>query len=143
VVVTVSGAASNGVGFTVSAIRHVQQGANGDESGATYTSFNATFGAPTTSGNAIIFGLRDGNVNPTITVRDSQGNTYTEAIQTYDSGHNEGCAIFYATNITGGASNTVTVTFCTTVAYLSLALHEYTGIAASSALDVTSGNTGN
>jgi len=69
VVVTVSGAASNGVGFTVSAIRHVQQAATGDESGATYASFSATFGSATTTGNAIILGLAYGNVNPSITAR--------------------------------------------------------------------------
>jgi len=142
VVVTVSGAASNGVGFTVSAIRHVQQAATGDESGATYASFSATFGSATTTGNAIILGLAYGNVNPSITATDSQGNAYTEAIRTYDAGHNEGCAILYATNITGGTSNTVTVSFGNTVAYLSLAIHEYTGIAATSALDVVSGSTG-
>jgi len=143
VVVTVSGAASNAVSFTVSAIRHVQQAENGDESGATYTSFSATFGSPTTNGNAIIFGLAYGNVDSTITATDTQGNTYTEAVRRYDPGHNEGCAIFYASNITGGTSNTVTVNFGETVAYLSLAIHEYTGIATTSPVDAVTGNTGN
>ena len=142
VVVTVGGQASNSFNFIVSSIHHAQQASNGDESGATYTSFSATFGSSTAAGNAIIFGVAYGNTNPTITATDSLGNAYIQAIKTYDSGRNEGCAIFYATHITGGSSNTVTVNFGSSVGYLALGIHEYAGLATSSPLDVTSGNTG-
>jgi hypothetical protein len=120
---------------------HVQQASNSNVGGATVTSFSAVFSNPTTSGNAIILGVTFGDVSPTITATDSQGNTYVQAIQTYDSGHRQGSAILYATNIRGGSS-TVTVKFSQAVAYLALGIHEYSGIAASGALDVTKGAMG-
>jgi hypothetical protein len=121
---------------------HVQQASNSDVGGASYTSFSATFSLPTTSGNAIMLGVTYGSLNPTITAMDSQGNTYVQAVKTYDSVHRQGCAILYATNITGAARNTVTVKFSQPVAYLAIGIHEYSGVAASSALDVTAGKLG-
>ena len=141
--------ASNPAGISASpalvsggGISHVQQASNGDATSRTYTAFSAAFNSTTTTGNAILLGVTYGNVNPTISVTDSQGNTYAQAIKTYDSSHNQGCAIFYALNITGGASHRVTVHFGSSVAYLALGIHEYTGIASSSALDVTAGKIG-
>src|SRR5580700_2697833 len=148
VTVTVGGQVSNGVVFTIAAapppgtITHLQQGSNSDISGRTYTSFSATFPAATNSGSAIIVGVTYGNVNPTITATDSQGNTYTKAIATYDAAHNQGCAILYATGTKGNSSNTVTVTFSSAVAYWGMGIHEYSGVAGSSALDVTAGKPG-
>jgi len=121
---------------------HVQQAANSDVSGATYTSFTASFTYPTTSGNAVILGVTFGNTNPTITATDNEGNSYTVAQQTYDAGHNQGTAILYALNIHGGSSHTVTINFSTAVAYLGLGINEYTGLATSSALDGVAGHTG-
>jgi hypothetical protein len=103
---------------------------------------SATFSLPTTSGNAIILGLTYGNLNPTITATDSQGNTYVQAINTYDSGHRQGSAILYALNIAGGANNVVTVKFSSAVAYLAVGIHEYSGIIAASGLDATAGKMG-
>jgi len=147
VVVTVGGAAGDGGSFNVLAppgpgVSHVQQASNSDVSGAAHTSLSATFSSATTSGNAIILGVTFGNINPTITAADSQGNAYAQAVKTYDAGHNQGCAILYAVNITGGASNRVTVNFSGSVAYLALGIHEYSGVVASSALDRTAGATG-
>src|SRR5882762_6638574 len=122
-------------------IAHVQQASNKDISGAAHSSFSATFASPTSSGNAILVGVTFGN-NSTVTVTDTQGNTYTQAIKTYDSRHNQASAIFYATNITGNSSTTVTVNFSSTAAFLALGIHEYIGVATSSPLDVTSDATG-
>src|SRR5216684_3305282 len=122
-----------------SAISHVQQTFNSDPTGTTHTAFSATFGLNTTSGNAIIVGVTYGNVDPTITVTDSRGNTYARAIKTYDIRHSQGVAIFYAVNIAGGASHVVTVNFSSGTNYLGLGIHEYSGL---SALDAVSGNTG-
>src|SRR4029077_19969080 len=121
---------------------HIQQASNGDITGKTYTSFSATFVSPNTGGNAIILGVTFGNVNPTITASDTQGNAYSQAIKTYDSGHRQGIAILYATNIKGGASNQVTVTFSGAVAYLALGIHEYSSLATTSVLDGIAGTTG-
>jgi hypothetical protein len=121
---------------------HVQQASNSNVGGATVTSFSAVFSNPTTTGNAIILGVTFGDVSPTITATDSQGNTYVQAVQTYDSAHRQGSAILYATNIRGG-SNTVSIKFSQAVGYLALGVHEYSGIAASGALDVAKGAMGN
>src|SRR5712692_8401653 len=121
---------------------HVQQASNSDVGAANYTSISATFSLPTTSGNTIILGVTYGNAKPIITTTDSQGNAHLQAIKTYDSGHRQGCAILYATNITGGLSNTVTVKFSQPIAYLAVGIHEYSGVVAASALDVTAGKLG-
>ena len=121
---------------------HIQQASSSNVGGATFTSMSATFSLPTTNGNAIILGVTYGNVDPTITATDSQGNIYLQAVKTYDSGHRQGSAILYALNITGGASNKVTVQFSSAVAYLAVGVHEYSGILASSALDATVGKLG-
>jgi hypothetical protein len=120
----------------------VQQSSNSNVGGATATSFTATFASPTTTGNAIILGVTFGNVSPTITATDSQGNIYAQAVKTYDSGHRQGSAILYATNIKGGSSTTVTVKFSSPVAYLALGIHEYAGVATSAALDAATGVIG-
>src|SRR5713226_1049505 len=121
---------------------HVQQASNSDVGAASHTSISATFSLPTTGGNTIILGVTYGNAKPIITATDSQGNTYLQAIKTYDSGHRQGCAILYATNITGGLSNTVTVKFSQPVAYVAVGIHEYSGVVGASALDVTAGKLG-
>lgn len=121
---------------------HVQQASSSNVSGSAVASLSATFSLPTTSGNAIILGVTYGSANPTITATDSQGNIYAQAINTYDSGHRQGCAILYAINIIGGSRNTITVKFSNAVAYLALGIHEYSGIVGSSALDATAGQRG-
>ena len=73
-----------------------------------------TFGSNTVKGNSIIVALGMGEVeigggSPiTLAVTDSQSNTYTEAVKASQSTTQE-AAIFYATNIAGGA-DTITIT---------------------------------
>src|SRR4051812_12668859 len=66
------------------AATHLQQASLSDVTSKTYTSVSVTFPVATTAGNAIILGLSFGNINPVITATDSQGNTYFQAIKTYD-----------------------------------------------------------
>lgn len=124
------------------AATHVQQASKSDSTSKTYLSFAATFPAATASGDAVVLGVTYGNLNPTITASDNQGNAYNLAVKTYDSSHRQGCAILYALNIKGGGPTTVTVKFSSSVAYLALGIHEYSGIAASAALDGTAGKLG-
>jgi len=126
------------LGSEIQAATHIQQASKSDITSTTHTSFTATFGSPTTSGNTIVIGITYGNTNPIITATDAQGDTFLQAINVYDSGHNQGSAILYAMNIAGG-STTITVQFNSAVAYLALGVHEYSGIAA---LDVTAGKIG-
>ncbi len=116
----------------------IQQASNSDITSKTYTSFTAIFASPTTSGNAVVIGITYGNANPIITTTDTQGDIFLPAIQTWDSRHDQGSAILYAVNIVGGATK-VTVQFSSPVAYLALAVHEYSGIAG---LNVVAGQIG-
>jgi hypothetical protein len=148
ITVTVAGQVSNAVPFTVGTtpppgtITHLQQTSKSDTTGTSYSSFSTTLPAPTTSGSAIVIGLTYGNSNATITVTDSQGNTYAPVIATYDAGHNQGCAILYASGIKGSAPDTVTLNFSSPLAYLGLGVHEYSGVAGLGALDGATGSKG-
>jgi hypothetical protein len=123
-------------------IRHIQQASNSVWTSQWRSSSTVSFSSPTTAGNAIIVSLTYGAANPTITATDSQGNTYQEAIQKYDSVNPDlqGVAIFYATNIKGGA-DTITISYAQSVAWVVVAVHEYSGLA--SVLDVNAGTVGN
>jgi len=144
--VTVGGQISNAALFTVGTtpppgtITHVQQASNSDVTGRSFSSFSVTLPAATTTGDAIVIGLTYGNANTPITATDSLGNTYTQAIATYDAGHNQGCTILYATGIKGNGLDTVTLNFTSQLAFLGVGVHEYSGVAGLSALDGTTGS---
>jgi len=130
--ITVSGLSSS-MQFEVTGtptVTHIQQASNVVWTSQWRSSSSVSFSSPTIAGNAIIVSLTYGAANPTITATDTQGNTYHEAIQTYDSVNPDlqGVAIFYATNITGGA-DTITITYAQPVAWVVLAAHEYNGLA--------------
>jgi hypothetical protein len=110
--------------------------------GSGVTSGTATFTSNNVSGNFIAVPIRSGNyVGSTFAVTDSQGNTYHETPNCgSDSVEDNGVCIFYAMNIAAGA-NTVTVTQTNTTS-LSIVILEYSGIATSSALDVSAGANG-
>src|SRR5215475_3715169 len=100
-------ALSVGAGIAAAAT-HIQQATFNDVSSRTYTSISATLGA-TASGDAIVIGMTFGNANPLVTATDNHGNTYVQAIKTYDSGHRQGVAILFASSVTGGSTTQVTV----------------------------------
>ena|GEM_PF-6624324 len=91
----------------------------------------------TTSGRLIIvaaYGLRVDYTGLSITaVTDTAGNTYTEAASYTDGGVRQ--SIYYAYNITGNASNVVTVTFSQECLYRICAQHEYSGALTTDPLD--------
>jgi RHS repeat-associated protein len=107
--------------------------------GAT-TSSSLAFNSNNTAGNWIAVCVRAGLSGETITVSDSNSNTYHMAKQLNETGNGNTLAIFYAENIIGGA-NIVTVSI-TTSATIRFAVLEYSGVATSSSLDVTAGATG-
>lgn len=99
------------------------------------SSVSATFPAGNTAPNLIIAFVRMSTTTQTVTVTDSAGNIYTDAIsQTQDTdGHQ--IHLFYAKNIAGGA-NTVTATFSSINNHPWLAVYEYRGLSTTSPLDV-------
>ena len=81
--------------------------------------------------------------NPgTVKVSDSRGNTYKAATARQTFGNNWSAQVFYASNIRAG-SNTVKVTFGTAITSFGVVyLHEYSGLAKKSPVDVSASAAG-
>lgn len=144
VVVTVGGQASNGSNFTVTipgGISLVQHA--GKDAGITASSTLA-FTSNNTTGNWIAVCIRAGRSGQVLTVSDSRGNTYHQAVlfnMTVDTPNGETLGIFYAENIAGGA-NTVTVNESINGNTLRFAIMEYSGVALANSLDATAAAQG-
>ncbi|HVO28605.1 MAG TPA: hypothetical protein VMT81_01330, partial [Candidatus Paceibacterota bacterium] len=115
-----------------------------DYSSSAYPSVSATFPSNTSSGDAIVVFLRhDTGSGQTVTgCRDSVNATssYALAARANNTGNSQESELWYAQNIAGGTTPTVTCTFNTNTPYDSIAIQEYRGIATTSALDATSTN---
>lgn len=123
------------------AVNHIQQAYSSVMTSSLRSSSTVSFSSSTVTGNAIIVSLSWGAADSQITASDSQGNTFSNAVQRFDSATPDlqGCAILYAMNIKGGA-DTITVKFSPQVAWVTVAVHEYSGLAGG--LDVTAGSLG-
>jgi len=97
---------------------------------------SVTLDNPVTSGNLIVVGLTVYNAAiPTNAISDNKGNTYTKVAEAING--SDHAAIFYAKNVTGGSSFTITSSVNGTVA-----AHEYSGLATSTVFDKTATSTG-
>jgi hypothetical protein len=115
--------------------------------GVTATSNSASstiaraFGSAVSAGNLVIVAVAwEGN--SAVSVSDSRGNVYAAATSAYDAVNGQSLAILYAANAAAGAT-TVTANFGGTAKVKRLALHEYSGMASTSPLDVTATNIAN
>jgi len=102
------------------------------------------FPSSTTTGNCIIVAVcDDSNTNTAITsVTDSYSNTYTK-ITGANISNVVSITVYYAMNITGGASHTITVTYNNAVMNNSaMVAQEFSGIDTTNALDATAESTG-
>ncbi len=116
------------------------QDTEGFKSGAAPLTSTA-FSSNTTSGNLIVVAASwDSCGNAEIT--DNMGNTYSAATVKQTQGVI--CSqIFYAENITGGSSHTVTISATSgTVEFIKLVVHEVSGVATSGALDKNASGIG-
>ncbi len=107
-------------------------------------SSSLAFASNNTGGNWIGVLIRAGKSGQVLTVSDTRGNTYRQAVQfnqTLDAPNGETFAIYYAENIAGGA-NTVTVSESIPNNTLRLAILEYSGVATANSLDVTAAAQG-
>ena len=142
VVVTVGGVPSNGVRFTVVAIKFVQVNSAVPTSAAAVT---APYTQAQTAGNlnVVVVGWNDASAQVT-SVTDSKGNVYALAIGPTVQSGTATQAIYYATNIAGAAANgnTVTVTFNIAAHYPDLRIAEYSGIDPSVPVDVVAAADG-
>lgn len=100
----------------------------------------AAFPSDTTTGNLIVVAASwDSCGNAEIT--DNKGNTYVAAT-VKEAGSVICSQIFYAENITGGASHTITISATSgTVEFIKVVAHEVSGLATSGALDENASGT--
>ena len=107
----------------------------GDPGTGTYTS--AAFGSSTTSGNLIVVTVSDdgGIANGITSVTDSKSNTYVKVPNEFPGAAT--VSMWYAKNITGGASHTITVNYDDTITFASTCVaQEFSGIDTTAPLDV-------
>jgi hypothetical protein len=91
--------------------------------------------------NVVAIGWSDA-LSHTITVQDSEGNTYTQAL-TPTIGTDTGQVIYYAKDIKGGGpANAITVTFSPAAAFPDVRAAEYSGLDPNNPLDKAAGNSG-
>ena len=99
-------------------------------------SVSVPFPSSNTAGNLIIAFVRMSTTSQTVTVTDSAGNAYIDAVAQAQSTDGHQVHIFYARNVKAGA-NTVIATFSSTNNHPWLAIYEYKGLSATSPLDQT------
>jgi hypothetical protein len=115
------------------------QSANAMGSGV--VSVQSAFPSANTAGNLILAFVRMSTTSQTVTMTDTAGNVYTQAVGQTQTSDGHQLRLFYAKNVAGGA-NTVSATFSGTNNHPWLAIHEYRGLSATSPLDRTSSAQG-
>lgn len=127
---TVSGGGTGSVSTSTPAIVQSKKDSSGTGS--------VTFTSAVTSGNLVVVGLTTwGQFIPSNTVTDNKGNTYTKAGEVFNTTSGDHAAIFYAKNVSGGSSFTVS----TGITDITIAVHEYSGITAFAPLDKIASST--
>lgn len=104
---------------------------------------SSAFGSSTTTGNLIVVSVSDdgGTAGGITSVTDSKSNTYTKIAN--EQAGSSTLSMWYAKNITGGASHTVTIAWNTgLVSQASFVAQEFSGCDTSSPLDRFTGATG-
>ena len=106
----------------------------GERTGA--ASIPVSFLSANTAGNLIVVLVRMSSTSQTVTITDSTGNSYVDAVSQAQTSDGHQVHIFYAKNIKAGA-NTVTATFSATNNHPWLAIYEYSGLSTANPLDRT------
>ena len=105
------------------------------------TANTLAFSKANTAGNLIVVYVVWDNPG-TVKVSDTRGDTYTAATARQNWGSNWSGQVFYASNVLGG-TNKVTATFGTAITSFGIVyLHEYSGLAKASPVDVTASAVG-
>jgi hypothetical protein len=105
-------------------------------------SASVAFPAANTAGNLILAFVRMSTSTQTVTLKDSAGNTYIQAVAQVQTADGSQVHLFYAKNILGAAANTVTATFSSTNNHPWLAIYEYKGLNITNPLDQTASAQG-
>ncbi len=104
--------------------------------GSGVASISVPFTLANTTGNLIIAAVRMSTTSQTVTVTDSAGNIYTDAVAQSQSTDGHQVHVFYAKNVAGGA-NSVKATFSSSNGHPWLAVYEFRGLSTTSPLDRT------
>lgn len=94
------------------------------------------------AGNLILAFVRMSSTSQTVTLADTAGNIYTDAVGQVQTTDGHQIHLFYAKNVAGG-TNTVTATFSGSNNHPWLAVLEYSGLSTSGPLDKTAHAQGN
>ncbi len=105
--------------------------------GSAVGSLSAAFPAGNTAGNLIIAFVRMSSTSQTVTVTDSAGDTFAQAVTQAQAADGHQVFIFFAKKIAGGA-NTVKASFSASNNHPWLAIYEYSGLSTTNPLDQTS-----
>jgi thermitase len=114
---------------------------SGSVQGSASKSISKAFGRANTAGNLIIAFVRMSTTTQTVTVKDSLGNTYADAVSQTQTTDGSQIHLFYAKSIKAGA-NTVTATLSGSNSHPWLAIYEYSGLSTSAPLDKTAHGQG-
>ncbi len=126
----------NAPGLTIAMVQ-----ANSVE-GTAVSSLSAAFGATNGSGNLILAFVRMSGTSQTVSVTDTAGNTYADAVSQSQGADGHQIHLFYARNIKGG-TNSVRAAFSGANNHPYLAVYEYSGLHKLTPLDRTASAQGN
>ena len=115
-------------------VTFVQVKGNSSSSAA---SLATTFTSATTTGNFVVVAVAVFEGTAINSVTDNKSNTYTADFNVVLATRR--IAVFSSPNITGGASHSVTVALAS-VSEITVAIHEYSGVATTASLDQTKTN---
>lgn len=104
--------------------------------GSGVSSVSVGFPSANTAGNLIIALVRMSTTTQTVTVSDTLGNAYVDAVAQPQNADGHQIHIFYAKNIKAG-SNTVQATFSAANNHPWLAIYEFSGLSTSAPLNLT------
>lgn len=104
--------------------------------GTSVASLSKAFATGNTAGNLIVVFVRMSSTTQTVTVTDTAGNVYENAVSQVQSSDGHQVHVFYAKNIDAGA-NTVQATFSATNNHPWIAIYEYSGLSTTAPLDQT------
>jgi DNA-binding beta-propeller fold protein YncE len=124
---------------TPTAISHVQSTA---VEGTAEPSVSAAFPNRNTAVNLIVAFVRMSTATQKVSLTDTAGNLYTDAVSKTHTVDGHQVHLFYARNIVGAASNTVTATFSGTNNHPWIAVYEYSGLSQTNPLDQASSALG-
>jgi subtilisin family serine protease len=134
--------ASRALSITINTAAAIALAQSNAVQGSSVGSIAAAFPGSNTAGNLILAFVRMSSSTQTVTVTDSAGNAYTDAVSQVQTADGSQVHLFYAKNIIGG-TNTITATFSASNNHPWLAIYEYSGLSKTAPLDQKAAAQGN